>query len=138
VYIRYTDAAATVHYMYCTQSAGCGLLDVAKNGTSTIAARLVGGVWHRQERDVIKHDPCINIVQNGVPIGTPGDLVAIRTTNLRPEGRQTIKGIAVPARIAGSIAVHFTYPIVPDCSFAGTPDFTQPVDSPVTEYVPAA
>jgi hypothetical protein len=89
------------------------------------------------QRRVIQHDPCIDIVQNAVRIGKPGDFVAITTTNLHPAGRQSIKGISVPARIAGDVAVHFEYPEVPGCDFSGTPDFSRPVDSPVTEYVPA-
>ena len=86
---------------------------------------------------MIRHDPCINIVQNAVPIGKPGDFVSVTTTDLHRAGTQTIKGIPVPARIVGTVATRFEWPQVPGCTFTGTPDFTQRVDSPVTEYVPA-
>jgi hypothetical protein len=133
VYVRFADVGGTAHYMWCTRATGCALVDVAKNGSSTVVASLAGGVWHRVERNVIEHDPCINIIQNGARIGRPGDLVMVRTTDLHPAGTQTIKGVAVPARVAGTIAVHTEHPDVPDCTFSGTPDFTQGVNSPVTE-----
>jgi hypothetical protein len=93
-------------------------------------------VWHREQRVVIRHDPCINIVENAVPIGKPGDFVSVTTTDLHRAGTQTIKGIPAPARIVGNVAVRYEYPQVPGCTFTGNPNFTQRVDSPVTEYVP--
>jgi hypothetical protein len=135
IYVRFADTAGRFHYMYCTQAAGCGVLDVAKDGTSKIAVASVAGVWQKEQRTVLKHDPCINIVQNAEPIGKPGDFVMVRTTNLRREGTQVIKGISAPARIVGDFAVRFEYPDVPNCTFENG-DSTQHVDSPVTEYVP--
>ena len=136
IFIRYTDAAAVVHYMYCTKAAGCGMLDVAKDGTSKMAVTSLAGVWHREQRVVIKHDPCIDIVENAVQIGQPGDLARVTTTDLHRVGTQTIKGIPAPARIVGTVAVRYEYPHVSNCTFSGMPDYTQRVDSPVTEYVP--
>lgn len=138
VYVRFADAAKTIHYMYCTVARGCGLLDVATNGSSKVTAVLVAGVWHLEQRVVIQHDPCINIVQNGVKVGKPGDLVRVTTTDVHPAGTKTIKGVRVPARIAGTISVHTETPEQPGCTFSGTPDFSRNVDSPVTEYVPVA
>jgi hypothetical protein len=137
VYVRYADAAKVVHYMYCTTAKGCGLLEVAKDGSSKITATPIAGVWHLEQRFVIEHDPCINTVQNAQRIGTPGDLVRVVTTDLQRDGTQTIKGITVPARITGGIAERIEHPVVPGCTFTGYIDFTQPVDSPVTEFVPA-
>jgi hypothetical protein len=136
IYARYADTAGRFHYMYCTKAAGCGMLDVAKDGTSKIAVASLTGVWHKEERTVLKHDPCINIVQNATPIGKPGDFVMVQTTNLRRVGTQVIKGISAPARIVGDFAVRFENPDVPNCTFDGSGNSTQHVDSPVTEYVP--
>jgi hypothetical protein len=136
IFIRFEDAAKAEHYMHCTQAKGCDLIDVAKNGGSTIAAKPLGGVWHRVERFVLRHDPCINTVQNGVHIGQPGDFVLVRTTDLRVAGTKTIKGIRVPAHVIGSITAHFETPEQPGCTFTGVPDSARAIDSPVTEYVP--
>jgi hypothetical protein len=136
IFIRFADAAKSEHYMYCTQAKGCDLIDVAKNGSSTIAAKPSGGVWHRVERHVIRHDPCINTVQNGVRIGKPGDLVLVNTTDLHPIGTKTIKGIQVPAQIRGIISTHFQTPEQPGCTFSAFTDGARSIDSPVTEYVP--
>jgi hypothetical protein len=136
IFIRFVDAAKSAHYMHCTQAKGCDLIDVAKNGSTTIAAVPSGGVWHRVERFVLRHDPCINIVQNGVRIGKPGDFVLVRTTDLHVAGTKTIKGIRVPARVIGSITAHFETPEQPGCTFTGVPDSARVIDSPVTEYVP--
>jgi hypothetical protein len=137
IYIRFADAGRSMHYMYCTQARGCGLLEVAKGGSSTVVAVLSAGVWHRVKRDVLRHDPCINIVQNGVRVGKAGDFAMVVTTDLRPTGTKTIKGIRVPARVAGTIAVHYEIPEQAGCTFSGTPDVARTVESPVTEYVPA-
>jgi len=136
VYARFTDDVGTVHYMYCTTAAGCGLLDVAKNGTSTISVMARNGAFHDVKRVVIKHDPCIDIVRNAQRVGVPGDLAAVTTTDLRNAGSQLIKGIRAPARVVGDISVHFDHPVLEGCDFSGTPDFTRRVSSPVTEYVP--
>jgi hypothetical protein len=136
IYVRYADTAGRSHYMYCTKAAGCGVLDVAKDGTSKIAVASLAGVWHQEQRTVLKHDPCINIIQNAAPIGEPGDFVMVQTTNLRQAGTQVIKGIPAPERIIGDFGVRFEYPVVPNCTFPGSSDSTQQVDSPVTEYVP--
>jgi hypothetical protein len=136
IFIRFTDAAKAAHYMHCTQAKGCDLIDVAKNGSSTIAAKPSGGVWHRVERFVLRHDPCINIVQNGERVGKPGDFVLVRTTDLHIAGTKTIKSIRVPAHITGLLTAHFETPQQPGCDFTNVPDSTRVVDSPVTEYVP--
>jgi hypothetical protein len=135
IYIQFPDVAAVVHYMYCTKAAGCGVLKVAKGGRSTISVHSRAGVWSRVQREVIRHDPCINIVENGFNVGKPGDFVMVTTTNLRSVGRQVIKGIAVPARIVGDLGIRFEYPDVPNCTFTGS-DSARHVDGPVTEYVP--
>jgi len=136
IYVRFADAVNTVHYMYCTAAGGCSLVDVAQNGSSTVAAALTGGVWHTEERKVIQHDPCINTVQNGQRVGKPGDLVVTDTVNLRPAGTQRFGGIAVPARITGTIARIYDAPEQPGCTFGGFTDSTLPVDSPVTVFQP--
>ena len=138
IYVRFPDAAGTVHYMYCTKAAGCGLLDVAKNGSSTIAVSSRTGVWHRVQRTVLRHNPCINIIDKLQQVGKPGDLVSVMTTDLHQSGTQTIKGISVPARIAGTVTLAFQYPVVPNCTFSGTTGYAHPVSARVTEYVPAA
>jgi hypothetical protein len=136
VYVRYADETGYKYYLYCTAATGCGLLDIAQDGTSKIAVTPSGGVWHREQREVIRHDPCINIVENAVHVGKPGDLVRVETTDLRRVGTQTIKGIAAPARMVGELSVRYEHPDVAGCSFSGFSDFTRRVDSPVVEYVP--
>jgi hypothetical protein len=136
IFIRFMDAAKSEHYMYCTRAKGCDLIDVAKNGSSTIAAVPSGGVWHRVERRIIRHDPCINTVQNGVRVGKPGDLVLVNTTDLHPIGMKTIKGIQVPAQIRGIISTHFQTPEQPGCTFSAFTDGARSIDAPVSEYVP--
>jgi hypothetical protein len=129
-YIQYADATGTVQYMYCTKVDGCGLVDVAADGTSTIAATQVGGVWHREVRAVLKHDPCVAIG------GAPGDLVSVVTTDLRPEGTQRIKGVRVPERIAGTVVTRYDTPEQANCSFTNFTGGTMAVNSPVTEFTP--
>ncbi len=140
VYIQYADASGQTQYMYCTKAAGCGLLDVATDGTSTIGAELIDGAWRREVRLVIQRDPCIggSIDQGAFVPGVAGDLARITTTDLRPTGTQRIDGIRVPARITGTITTRYEAPNQPGCTFEGFVGGSGPVDSPVTQFVTGA